>query len=71
VLVVVVVVVVVVLVVVAGGSSSSSSGSPPVYITYTSINKTKYLMILGIPKSIKIEFIIKLNEDKLRNAWFP
>ena len=32
------------------------------------INKTKYLFILGIHKSIKIEFMIKVNEDKLGNA---
>lgn len=29
------------------------------------INKTKHLMILRIHKSIKTEFIMKLNEDKL------
>ena len=34
----------------------------------TTKNKTKYLIILGIHKSIKTEFIIKLNEDKLWNA---
>jgi hypothetical protein len=33
-----------------------------------SINKTKYLVILGIHKSIKTEFIIQLNEDKMGNA---
>jgi len=34
----------------------------------TTINKTKYLIILGIHKPIKTEFIIKVNENKLGNA---
>ena len=44
-----------------GGGVSRNSGC-------TTKNKTKYLIILGIHKSIKTEFIIKLNEDKLGNA---
>ena len=40
---------------------------PPVHFS-SSINKTKYLMILGMNKSLKPEFIIKLNKNKLRNA---
>ena len=34
----------------------------------TTINKIKYLIILGIHKPIKTEFIIKVNEDKLWNS---
>jgi len=48
-----------VVMVMAGGSGSSDCKP---------INKTKYLMNLGIHKSIKTEFIIKLNENKLGNA---
>jgi len=46
--------------VVAGGlvGSSTRATSGP-YNVHTSINKTKYLMILGIHKSIKTEFKIK------------
>jgi hypothetical protein len=58
-------VVVVVVVMAASGCRSNRSSS---YSGYPTINKTKYLMILGIHKSIKIEFIIKLNKDKLGNA---
>jgi len=36
---------------------------------HKSKNKTKYLMILEIHKSIKSEFRIKLNKAKLENAW--
>jgi len=46
---------------VAVGSGRESDNS-------TTINKTKYLIIVGIHKSIKTEFIIKVNEDKLGNA---
>ena len=63
-----VVVVVVVVVVVAAAGGGGGDGTHSRNNDCTSKNKTKYLIILGIHKSIKTEFIIKLNEDKLWNA---
>ena len=51
-----------------GGYDGGAVAVAPAFHFRPSINKTKYLTILGIHKSIKSEFIIKLNKDKLRNA---